>query len=388
MLSGFSLILTTLALGQSPSLPPVPTAKFLPPLKAVKAKEAARLRILVVVDTDDRLGVTWGRDGDNVKAVLESALKKQKLGDRWTLDVFTGKQVTPDGIVAHYRNLKVGPNESLVFYYSGHGGLHYTKGHYLALTHGRLYRSDLLAAMATRKPQLTVLLTDCCANWYGGTLHGEPAGAKIVADANKTVAYRQAPIRRETPPGETLVSYDRRRSDRGPERGESGTLTRAQHEEPPDVKVEPAGRSKFLDFARARREEPRGASLLPGGVQVRPLESYAGTVSVADITSTCDGWVVRDLLLRHAGVVDINACMRGEVSSGKLEWGGSLFTNALLSLLRNHEADFDFNKNGVTEWSEFFPYLREGTFVAGQHVPRGKVRQIPEAYQLAAPIHP
>ena len=36
--------------------------------------------------------------------------------------------MTPDRIVAHYRDLNVRPGESLVFYYSGHGGLHYTKG--------------------------------------------------------------------------------------------------------------------------------------------------------------------------------------------------------------------------------------------------------------------
>ena len=154
--------------------------------------------------------------------------------------------------------------------------------------------------------------------------------------------------------------------------------------------VEPAGRSKSFPPTSRRpgEKKPSGVAVLAGGVQVRPLESYSGAVRIADITSTCDGRVVRDLFLRHAGVVDVNACMRGELSSGKLEWGGSLFTNALLSLLRNREADFDFNKNGVTEWSEFFPYLREGTFVAGQRVPRGKVRQIPEAYQLAAPIRP
>jgi hypothetical protein len=388
MLSALPLLLTALALGQSAPLPLVPPAKFVAPIKAVKAKEATRLRILVVVDTDDRLGVTWGRDGDNVKAVLESALKKQHLDDRHTLEVFTGKQVTPERIIAHYRDRAPGPGEALVFYYSGHGGLHFTKGHYLALTHGRLYRSDLLAAMAAHKPQLTVVLTDCCANWYGGALQGEPAGAKVVADANKNSKFRLDPVRREAPPSESLVTFDRRRTERGPQRGENDVPTKALRQEPAYVKVELAHRNKAFNFPRARRQEPAGAAVLAGGVQVRPMESYFGAVSVADITRFGDGRVVRDLFFRHAGVVDINACMRGELSSGKLEWGGSLFTNALLSLLRNREADFDFNKNGVTEWSEFFPYLREGTFEAGQRVPRGKVRQIPEAYRLAAPIHP
>jgi hypothetical protein len=389
MLSGLPLLLATLVLGQSPPLPTVPPEKFLAPIKAVKAPEAARLRILLVVDTDDRLGITWGRDGDNVKTVLESAVKKQQLGDRCTLEVFAGQQVTPGRILAYYRDLASEPGESLVFYYSGHGGLHYTKGHYLALTHGWLYRSDLLTAMAAKKPQLLVVLTDCCANWYGGAARAEPAGVMVVANANKTIAYRQDPVQRQEPPGVTTLSFERKPiAQREPQRGENDAPALPQRQEPLDVKVEPANRGKPYNFAPARREEPAGAVVLPGGVRAGPMESYAGVVSVADITSTCDGRVFRDLFLRHAGVVDINGCTQGELSSGKLEWGGSLFTNALLSLMRNVEADFDFNKNGVTEWSEFFPYLREGTFVAGQRVPRGKVRQIPEAHKLAAPILP
>ena len=183
------------------------------------------------------------------------------------------------------------------------------------------------------------------------------------------------------------TSFDRRLSDREPERGVNDALARALRLEPPDVKVEPARRDKPLNFSPARRREPAGAAVMPGGVQVRPLESYAGIVSVVDITKACDGRVVRDLFLRHAGVVDINACLRGELSNGEARVERRLFTNALLSLMRNVEADFDFNKNGVTEWSEFFPYLREGTFVAGQRVPRGKVRQVPEA-GTATPILP
>ena len=322
-------LLAILLLGQAAPLPTVPPNKRVAPVAAIKGREAPRLRILVVVDTDDRLGVTWGRDGDNVKAVLDSAIKKQQLGDRVTVDVFTGKQVTPERVLAHYRELAAGPGEALVFYYSGHGGLHYTKGHYLALTHGRLYRSDILAAMAARKPQLAVLLTDCCANWYGGALHAEPATVKIERNANKTVAYKQTPVRRMAPPGEMLVAVTLKpQPDREPARGETNTFTGEAASRCRGVHVEAATRN-----ARRLASEgsPRGcsrATVLAGGVQVRPLASYSGAVSIADITTTADGRVVRDLFLRHTGVVDINACMRGELSSGKLEWGGNLFTNA------------------------------------------------------------
>src|SRR5947207_7400306 len=73
------------------------------------APEASRVRILIAVDTDDQMGATWGLDGANLKVILEAAAKKQSLGDRVTIDTFTGKQVTADNILAYYANLPTGP---------------------------------------------------------------------------------------------------------------------------------------------------------------------------------------------------------------------------------------------------------------------------------------
>ena len=49
--------------------------------------EAARVRFLIVADTDAREGAACGLDARNLKAVLEAGLKKQKLDGRYTIEL-------------------------------------------------------------------------------------------------------------------------------------------------------------------------------------------------------------------------------------------------------------------------------------------------------------
>src|SRR5262249_38115654 len=66
-------------------------------------------------------------------------------------------------VLKYYQDLKVEPNETLVFYYAGHGAYDTSKGHLLTFVQGDLPRASLMAAMQKHKPRLTVVLTDCCA---------------------------------------------------------------------------------------------------------------------------------------------------------------------------------------------------------------------------------
>jgi len=83
------------------------------------------------------------------------------------------KEATRDRILEeiNYR-MKVGPDDTLLVYYVGHGSQDEQwkntdqKGHYLDLYGGssiqKLWRADLLQAMRARNPRLLVLLTDAC----------------------------------------------------------------------------------------------------------------------------------------------------------------------------------------------------------------------------------
>src|SRR5437660_2111894 len=91
-----------------------------PAVANAQGGEARRLRVLLVLDTDDKMGATWGLDGQNMKHLLHDLLNRQGLEGRYTLDMFTGDQVTPKAVLAYYKDLKTGPDEALLFYYSGH----------------------------------------------------------------------------------------------------------------------------------------------------------------------------------------------------------------------------------------------------------------------------
>ena len=49
--------------------------------------------MLLVLDTDDAMGDTWGLDGENMRLLIEHMVKKQSLKDRVTIDHFTADKV-------------------------------------------------------------------------------------------------------------------------------------------------------------------------------------------------------------------------------------------------------------------------------------------------------
>jgi hypothetical protein len=89
--------------------------------------------------------------------------------DRAEIRILTGKDVNAEAILSYYRDLNVGRDDALLFYYAGHGATDPTKGHFLALQEldaKPLLRNVLLKAMEAHHPGLVVLMTDCCSNRY------------------------------------------------------------------------------------------------------------------------------------------------------------------------------------------------------------------------------
>ena len=69
--------------------------------------------------------------------------------------------------------LSVTANDTIFFYYSGHGG-NDDRGHYLGLPQGRLYRSELRQLLENKGARLVVLITDCCNQRSDGQAFGAP----------------------------------------------------------------------------------------------------------------------------------------------------------------------------------------------------------------------
>ncbi len=345
--------------------------------------EASRVRVLLLLDTDDRMGATWGLDGDNMKEVMEAAFVKQGLKDRFTIDMLVGKNVTSDNVMKYYANLKSDPSEALLFYYSGHGAFHLNRGHFMALTRGQLYRRELMAAMQKHDPKLVVILTDCCANISGGANHEEPKKSAIRQIEGR--AGTPAKVTRQEPAGGRTNALVMRKPPNTPPRPDLqvGVLKPAKKVEPP----------RSVEFAladglkpatpKAKREEP---SAFAGKMSRNiVLSSASGKLPLDTVVKETDGAVLRDLLFRHTGVVDINGCKKGALSHGTMQWGGSLFTIAFFDLVRKKTADFDKNGDGFVQWSEFFPAWEQNTVQAGQRAGGGRVNQSPEATKLAEP---
>ncbi len=143
-----------------------------------RARELDRIHVLVVIDTaEETPGFRAGGQAD--RATWEKLLRDGVPADRYTLKVLEGDNLMPDQIVDYYRDLKTGPNEGLVFFYSGHGATFRDRSdrfvqHTILLGCNnvkrilgrRMPRETIINAMRQKNAGLIVILTDCCADAF------------------------------------------------------------------------------------------------------------------------------------------------------------------------------------------------------------------------------
>jgi hypothetical protein len=124
-------------------------------------RELKVLRVLLVIDSDSNLADSVRRDRDNLQGALESNIPE----GRRKIDVLEGKKVTREEILRYYRDLKVGPDDALLFFYAGHGATDPKLGHCLQPQMGKtplVPRAEIRKAMQDKSAGLVLLLTDCC----------------------------------------------------------------------------------------------------------------------------------------------------------------------------------------------------------------------------------
>ena len=136
----------------------------------VMAAEAAKLHIVMVCDTKAE-GISGGVKADQqaLAAVLSEVFQSRmgRLGGHF---VAREEQLTPSAVLAGISGLKVNSGlDSILFYYSGHGGWDPTKlrmgeekGHYFAMSGGILHRSDVRDALLAKVPYAAFIISDCC----------------------------------------------------------------------------------------------------------------------------------------------------------------------------------------------------------------------------------
>lgn len=139
---------------------------------ASKPGELKKVHVLLVIDdTDADLAPGVRTDMDMIGTLFVAGVPR----DRFSLKVLRGKDATRDNVLDYYRNLQAGPDEGVVFYYSGRGAT-FKEGHALELgpDKEKLKRSLLIGAMRQNNAGLTVILTECCANRALDDRRGEP----------------------------------------------------------------------------------------------------------------------------------------------------------------------------------------------------------------------
>ncbi len=146
--------------------------------------EAAKVHVILLVYdkiVKDRDGKEQGKnfalacqkDIRAFRSILEEGFGAKK--DRLVWHDFTGKNPatdkpwTPEEVVKYLRNLRLGANESVVVFHSGHGAfanpLLVDRSHYVEINSGGIYRATLRDLLKCKNPRALILLTDCCSKF-------------------------------------------------------------------------------------------------------------------------------------------------------------------------------------------------------------------------------
>jgi hypothetical protein len=144
------------------------------------------IHLINVADTADaKIGRSCEEDMGNVAQIFFFGFPERMLHETR----LNGDQVTVENITAAIEQTPVESNDTLVFFWSGHGGYDVEKKeHFLNMPQGGpLYRSTLLGALQKKSARLTVLLTDSCANFVDTTA-GLQQMAPASPDPNRGVA--------------------------------------------------------------------------------------------------------------------------------------------------------------------------------------------------------
>ncbi|MBA4017482.1 MAG: hypothetical protein C0483_09950 [Pirellula sp.] len=138
---------------------------------------AQNIHAIIVADTSPAAG--WGIYQPNVEfdvVHMQGFFEQNAPADalvltRHTLD--TNEQASPARILALLGALKPAPRDTVVLYYSGHGGID-DRGSYFELVGGKLYRDEVCTQLKAKGARLAVLLSDCCNSRSDGRAQTAP----------------------------------------------------------------------------------------------------------------------------------------------------------------------------------------------------------------------
>jgi len=147
----------------------------------------AKIHLILAADVSstDTVGSVVAADTYNLRKLLENNVAGSQLNIIDLQDKRRGSQLTEEDMLQGIRNLNTNSDDTIFFFYSGHGAYDTVKGQYFALaSQEQVLRSDLLASMKNKNVRLSILISDCCYNQADLTAkHARPAQVKGTSTA-------------------------------------------------------------------------------------------------------------------------------------------------------------------------------------------------------------
>jgi hypothetical protein len=143
-----------------------------------QASEAAAAggRVHLVVAADTSAEADLGGDVVADKVAVQRLFQSNVPAGQLNVTAIEGDNLSPQSILGAIGSLDVKRYEdSVVFYFTGHGAFDPQRGHFFALPRQtQLLRSELELAIVRREPRTAVTITDCCAG--GSRYRGKAPG--------------------------------------------------------------------------------------------------------------------------------------------------------------------------------------------------------------------
>jgi Caspase domain len=167
---------------------------------SAQTAEASRVHVaLLVYGPNNHFGNACRNDVCAFRVMLEQGfgVKKDRLvfHDFTGLNPQTGLDWTSEQIMAYLADLRLGANESIVVFHSGHGAIadpsRPEETQFLSLNHGNMNRGNLIATLRAKQPRALILLTDCCSSIVPGVGAGRGLAAST-KEANVNAQTVQA----------------------------------------------------------------------------------------------------------------------------------------------------------------------------------------------------
>jgi len=139
--------------------------------------EADKLHVVLLVAGHDKgIGNADLKDIAAMKKAINAAFAQDKtrviFHDLTGINKKTGKVYSAAEILNHLRGMKIGKNDNVMVYHSGHGGITNMKRpeqtHTLVVDGGDLHRKDIKAILQAKSPRALMILTDCCSSLIKG----------------------------------------------------------------------------------------------------------------------------------------------------------------------------------------------------------------------------